>query len=92
MSTKAERGTKRTCQNPECGSRFSTYAAYWIRQGIGRALVERFTDEGMKVVLADVVPALVEPYSAMVERLTNRFYSAVTRYGTGGFLKAKLES
>ena len=29
-------------------------------QGIGRALVERFTDEGMKVVLADVVPALVE--------------------------------
>ena len=22
MSTKAERGTKRTCQNPECGSRF----------------------------------------------------------------------
>jgi propionate CoA-transferase len=39
-----------------------------------------------------IVPALVEPYSAMVERLTNRFYSAVTRYGTGGFLKAKLES
>jgi len=29
-------------------------------QGIGRALVERFTDEGMKVALADVVPALVE--------------------------------
>ena len=29
-------------------------------QGIGRALVEKFTDEGMKVVLADVVPALVE--------------------------------
>jgi uncharacterized protein (TIGR02300 family) len=22
MSTRAERGTKRTCQNPECGSRF----------------------------------------------------------------------
>ena len=22
MSTKAERGMKRTCQNPECGSRF----------------------------------------------------------------------
>src|SRR4051795_6940114 len=29
-------------------------------QGIGRALIERFTDEGMKVVLADVVPELVE--------------------------------
>jgi NAD(P)-dependent dehydrogenase (short-subunit alcohol dehydrogenase family) len=29
-------------------------------QGIGRALVERFGAEGMKVVLADVVPALVD--------------------------------
>jgi propionate CoA-transferase len=27
----------------------------------------------------------------MVTRLTQRFYSRVTRYGTGGFLKAKLE-
>jgi NAD(P)-dependent dehydrogenase (short-subunit alcohol dehydrogenase family) len=33
-------------------------------QGIGRALVERFTDEGMKAVLADVVPALVERTTA----------------------------
>ena len=29
-------------------------------QGIGRALAERFGAEGMKVVVADVVPALVE--------------------------------
>ena len=29
-------------------------------QGIGRALVERFTAEGMKAVIADVVPGLVE--------------------------------
>src|SRR5436305_1770643 len=28
--------------------------------GIGRALIERFTDEGMKVVLADLVPDAVE--------------------------------
>ena len=28
-------------------------------QGIGRALIERFTSEGMKAVLADVVPELV---------------------------------
>ncbi len=27
-----------------------------------------------------------------VTRLTNRFYSRVTRYGTGGFLKARLET
>ena len=29
-------------------------------QGIGRELVRRFTDEGMKAVVADVVPGLVE--------------------------------
>jgi propionate CoA-transferase len=39
-----------------------------------------------------IVPGLVDRYSAMVERLTARFYTAVTRYGTVGFLKAKLES
>ena len=33
-------------------------------QGIGRALIERFTDEGMKAVVADVVPALVEQTTA----------------------------
>ena len=33
-------------------------------QGIGRALVERFTDEGMKAVIADVVPELVEQTTA----------------------------
>ena len=27
----------------------------------------------------------------MVQRLTDRFYSRVTRYGTGGFLKARLD-
>jgi NAD(P)-dependent dehydrogenase (short-subunit alcohol dehydrogenase family) len=33
-------------------------------QGIGRALLERFGAEGMKVVVADVVPALVETTTA----------------------------
>ncbi len=28
----------------------------------------------------------------MVTRLTDRFYGSVTRYGTGGFLKARLEA
>jgi hypothetical protein len=28
----------------------------------------------------------------MVKRLTARFYSRVTRYGTGGFLKARLDA
>ena len=39
----------------------------------------------------NIVPPLMEPYTAMVQRLTQRFYSRVTRYGTGGFLKARLE-
>jgi propionate CoA-transferase len=39
-----------------------------------------------------ILPTLVDAYSAMVKRLTARFYSRVTRYGTGGFLKARLEA
>ena len=38
-----------------------------------------------------ILPPLIDDYSAMVKRLTERFYSRVTRYGTGGFLKARLE-
>jgi len=39
-----------------------------------------------------ILPSLVDAYSSMVRRVTERFYTGVTRYGTGGFLKAKLES
>lgn len=39
-----------------------------------------------------ILPTLVDAYSAMARRLSARYYSRVTRYGTGGFLKAKLES
>ena len=35
---------------------------------------------------------LVDDYSAMVSRLTARFYSRVTRYAASGFLKARLEN
>ena len=38
-----------------------------------------------------IAPGLVDAYSGMVERLTRRYYSRVTRYGTVGFLKAKLD-
>ena len=38
-----------------------------------------------------ILPPLIDDYSAMVKRLTERYYSRVTRYGTGGFLKARLE-
>jgi propionate CoA-transferase len=39
----------------------------------------------------NIVAPLIEAYIAMVQRLSDRFYSRVTRYGAGGFLKAKLE-
>ncbi len=39
-----------------------------------------------------ILPALTDAYSAMVTRLDTRFYESVTRYGTGGFLKARLET
>jgi propionate CoA-transferase len=38
-----------------------------------------------------ILPTLVDAYSAMVQRLSESHYSRVTRYGTGGFLKARLE-
>jgi propionate CoA-transferase len=36
-------------------------------------------------------PELVDAYSAMVDRLTARYYARVTRYAASGFLKARLE-
>lgn len=54
------------------------------------------SDERVAVVVNydsfTILPALVDEYSAMVARLTSRFYSRVTRYGTGGFLKARLDA
>jgi len=34
-------------------------------------------------------PELVDAYSAMVERLSARYYGRVTRYAASGFLKAR---
>ena len=36
-------------------------------------------------------PELMDAYSAMVQRLTERYYARVTRYGATGFVKARLE-
>jgi propionate CoA-transferase len=36
-------------------------------------------------------PELVDAYSAMVDRLTERYYGRVTRYAASGFIKARLE-
>jgi propionate CoA-transferase len=37
-----------------------------------------------------IVPELVDAYSALVQRLVERYYCGVTRYTTSGFLRAKL--
>ena len=37
-----------------------------------------------------ILPELLDAYSAMVQELTDRFYSGVTRYTTSGFLRVKL--
>jgi propionate CoA-transferase len=36
-------------------------------------------------------PELMDSYSAMVQRLSDRYYARVTRYAASGFLKARLE-
>jgi propionate CoA-transferase len=36
-------------------------------------------------------PELVDAYTAMVDRLSERYYARVTRYAASGFLKARLE-
>jgi len=36
-------------------------------------------------------PELMDAYSAMVRRVTERYYDKVTRYAASGFLKARLE-
>ncbi|HPV24431.1 MAG TPA: hypothetical protein PLJ65_09665, partial [Casimicrobium sp.] len=38
----------------------------------------------------NIPPELLDAYATAVNRLAERFYSRVTRYGTGGFLKARL--
>jgi propionate CoA-transferase len=61
------------------------------------SLLEPVEQEGARVAVVvnydsfNITPALADAYAAMVQRLTQRFYSRVTRYGTGGFLKARLE-
>jgi propionate CoA-transferase len=38
----------------------------------------------------NIAAPLLDAYTHMTQRLNQRFYSRITRYGTGGFLKARL--
>ena len=60
-------------------------------------VVRRVGPLGMRVNVVvnydhfSIRPELMDAYSAMVQRLTERYYARVTRYGATGFVKARLE-
>ena len=57
------------------------------------ALLAPLSDRVAVVVNYDrfvIAPSLLDAYAGMVQRLKQRFYTRVTRYGTGGFLKSRL--
>jgi propionate CoA-transferase len=57
------------------------------------ALLEPLKERVAVVVNYDrfiIAPSLLDAYTGMVKRLKTRFYTRVTRYGTGGFLKSRL--
>ena len=78
------------------------YANVEFRQGdieqIEQAVAELVGPLGEKVAAVvnydnfTIAPDLLDTYASMVRRIAEQFYSRVTRYGTGGFLKAKLET
>ena len=49
--------------------------------GIGKALVDRFAAEGMKVVIADIVPDAVEKYGLGVQEGRTRRHRCGHRRG-----------
>jgi propionate CoA-transferase len=65
-------------------------------QQIRHMVAERLLPVGHKVYAIvnydrfTILPELLEAYTAMVQELTDRFYSGVTRYTTSGFLRVKL--
>ncbi len=65
---------------------------------IERRVTDLLTPLGMRVPAIvnydnfSIAPELVDPYSAMVQRLMDRFYTHVTRFSTSAFLRFKLKN
>jgi len=79
---------------------FINFEAFGVRSAddiarIRRAVEERLAPLGRKVPAIvnydhfTIVPELLDDYAAMVDDLTQRFYSGVTRYTTSAFLHMK---
>src|SRR5664279_5129261 len=64
-----------------------------IEQAVGRRVetVGRRVDVVVNYDHFAIRPELVDAYTAMVDRLSARWYARVTRYAASGFLKARLE-
>ena len=64
---------------------------------IESTVAERVGEAGQRVNVVvnydhfSIRPELMDAYTAMVQRLADRYYERVTRYAASGFLKARLE-
>ena len=67
-----------------------------VQEPPGIAAIEQAAQQQRVAVVVNydifsLLSSLLDEYTAMVRRLTGRYYSRVTRYGTVGFLKARLD-
>ncbi len=80
---------------------FVNFEGFAVRQAnivdaVEKAVSDVLTPVGGKVYTIvnydnfEIAPELVDDYTAMVKRLTDRFYSGVTRYTTSAFLRMKI--
>lgn len=68
-------------------------ADIWAIEEAVTALLQAYGHKVDAVINYDhfsVLPHLLEAYAGMAQRLTERYYKQVTRYGATGFLKARL--